>query len=107
MVYKDFCDRFRKIRKLKNYTLVDLAKIINHSKDYISQIENAKKQLSVSEFLSICEIFEISPKNFFDENYPFKTKRQEKLFNSIKYLDNKDFELVNSVVKALLKTYNL
>ena len=101
MTYKEFCTKFKKIRKEKEITIEKMAEDLNESQSRILRVENGKTEMLVSEFLRWCEYFEVSPCSFFDNTYPFKTLRHKRIFEKIKNLDGADFEVIRSIVNTM------
>lgn len=55
------------LRIKKNVSERSMSLDLGHSPSYIHSIVSGKALPSMSEFLYICEYFEITPKQFFDE----------------------------------------
>ena len=68
MQYEKFIrDRITKLRLNKNVSEYRMSLDLGHSDSYIRNITSGKALPSMSEFLYICEYFNISPKEFFDQ----------------------------------------
>ena len=59
-------DRITELRLQKGVSEYKMSMDLGHSKSYIQSISSGKSLPSLSEFLYICEYFDISPKAFFD-----------------------------------------
>ena len=75
---------------------------LGQSTGYINTIENGKSLPSMGKFLCICEYFNITPKEFFDEE-----NNEPALINEIvkesKKLDRSSLESILSVIKNMKK----
>ena len=60
-------ERITKLRLNKNVSEYRMSLDLGHSDSYIRNITSGKALPSMSEFLYICEYFNITPKEFFDE----------------------------------------
>ena len=69
MQYEKFIrDRITKLRLNKNVSEYRMSLDLGHSDSYIRNITSGKALPSMSEFLYICEYFNVTPKEFFDES---------------------------------------
>ena len=59
-------DRITELRLQKGVSEYKMSMDLGHSKSYIQSISSGKSLPSLSEFLYICEYFDISPNAFFD-----------------------------------------
>lgn len=59
-------DRITQLRLEKGISEYKLSYDLGHSRGYIYNISSGKTLPSMSEFLTICEYFDITPKDFFD-----------------------------------------
>ena len=57
-------DRITELRLQKGVSEYKMSMDLGHSKSYIQSISSGKSLPSLSEFLYICEYFDISPKAF-------------------------------------------
>lgn len=64
--------RIAKLRTDRNISARELSLQLGQSTGYINTIENGKSLPSMTMFLCICEYFQITPQEFFDEEneYP-------------------------------------
>ena len=61
--------KLREIRTKKGISINEMAKILNISKPYYSQIENERRGLSYNMALKISNIFDLKPDDiFYDEH---------------------------------------
>lgn len=63
-------DKLKKIRKENKYTIYDMAKKLNITPSFYSQIENKKRRLFYDTALKISAIFNMKPDElFYTKNY--------------------------------------
>lgn len=60
-------ERIAKLRTAKRVSARDMSLTIGQNENYINHIENGKSMPSMQVFFYICEYFNITPKDFFDE----------------------------------------
>ncbi|MGM9948140.1 helix-turn-helix domain-containing protein [Floccifex sp.] len=66
--YEDYTrERITSLRQQKGISEYKLSYDLGHSKSYINNITSGKTLPSMSEFFYICNYFNISPKEFFDD----------------------------------------
>ena len=63
-----FRKRISQLRILKNVSARDMSLSLGQSESYINKIENGKAFPSMQVFFYICEYFNITPKEFFDDS---------------------------------------
>lgn len=63
-----FRQRLLQLRNQKGVSARDMSLTLGQSESYINKIENGKAFPSMQVFFYICDYFDISPKDFFDEN---------------------------------------
>ncbi len=61
-------DKLKKIRKENNYTIYEMAKLLNITPSFYSQIENKKKRLFYDMAFKIAAIFNMKPDDIFYTN---------------------------------------
>ena len=64
-------NRITQLRLQKGVSEYQMSYDLGRSRGYINNISSGKSLPSMSEFLSICEYFNISPKNFFDDKLEY------------------------------------
>ena len=93
-------DRITKLRLQKGVSEYKMSYDLGHSRGYINNISSGKTLPSMTEFLAICEYFEISPAAFFNEQ-----SKTPKLFlqveKELEKLDEKDLSIVMSLISRL------
>ena len=73
---------------------------LGHSRGYINNISSGKSLPSLSEFFSICDYFEITPVEFFDEEQKYP-ELVNKAVSKFKLLDDSDMILILSILNRL------
>ena len=58
-------NKLKELRKLHNYTIKDMAKMLNISTAYYWQIENNKRNLYYKMAIDIAKIFNLKPDDIF------------------------------------------
>ena len=93
-------ERITKLRLNKNVSEYRMSLDLGHSDSYIRNITSGKALPSMSEFLYICEYFNITPKEFFDQ----ESKNPElinKLVSISNGLSNDDLLVLISMAKRM------
>lgn len=95
-------DRITQLRLQKGISEYQLSYDLGHSRGYINNISSGKSLPSLSEFLTICDYFNISPRDFFDTEHdnPILTS---KIVEEIKDLNDEDILLLLTLIKRLKK----
>lgn len=102
-VYEDkFPIRLAQLRNQKGISARDMSISIGQNHGYINNIENGKALPAMQKFFLICRFLTISPKDFFDIDTKNPIKLQE-IVNKLKLLNNSQLEMIDSVIKELLK----
>ena len=93
-------ERITKLRLNKNVSEYRMSLDLGHSDSYIRNITSGKALPSMSEFLYICEYFNITPKEFFDEdsNNPELVNELVSISNG---LNNEDLLVLISMAKRM------
>lgn len=61
-------ERITELRMKKDISEHRMSMDLGHARSYIHSIVSGRVLPSMTEFLAICEYFDITPKNFFDED---------------------------------------
>ena len=99
---KDYSMRLAKLRTKLGVSARDMSLSIGQNPGYINNIESGKSTPSLSGIFYICDYLKITPSEFFDldvEN-PLKLKN---IINDMKYLDDKQLEIISALVKDMIK----
>lgn len=95
-------DRITQLRIQKGVSEYQMSFDLGHSRGYIYNISSGRSLPPMGEFLAICEYFNITPSEFFDE----KQKNPElvqKALEGLKRLDDSDALLILNHINRLLK----
>lgn len=94
--------RIATLRNAKKISARNMSLDLGQSSEYINQIENGRNFPSLEGLLNICEYFNISIAEFFDEQnvYPLQYKQ---LINELNKLDNSELDLIIELVKLITK----
>ena len=95
-------ERITQLRLQKGASEYKMSYDLGHSRGYINNISSGKSLPSMSEFLSICDYFSITPIEFFNTNVPNPQLMSDTLRN-LELLEEEDLELINKTIKRLLK----
>lgn len=109
-------ERIKFLRKQNNWTVQQLAELINKTKGNVSSYENDKYEPSAQTIIKICEQFNVSsdwlltgkdsvPKSEQNNDSSFHelTEEERSLVLSFRQFDELDKELVKNTVDSLLK----
>ena len=101
MNYEEFIrNRITKLRMLKNISEYQMSLELGHSKSYIQSISSGRALPSMSEFISICEYFGITPKEFFDDENSNPMLHGD-IIDALNEISDSDAELILALVKRL------
>ncbi|MCB6415671.1 helix-turn-helix domain-containing protein [Faecalimonas umbilicata] len=97
---KFIADRITELRLRKNVSEYQMSLDLGKNKSYIQNISSGRSMPSMGQFLEICNYFDITPQQFFDEelhNIPLYQKATDLL----KQLDDEDMIAVISILNRL------
>lgn len=95
-------DRISELRIQKNISERSMSIDLGHSPSYIHSIVSGKALPSMTEFLYICDYFNISPKEFFDEGTSNPALIKE-VIDDLSTLDEKQITNIHEIIKGLKK----
>lgn len=98
---KFIADRITELRVKKNVSEYQMSLDLGKNKSYIQNISCGRSMPSMSQFLEICNYFNITPQQFFDEgihNIPLYQKASDLL----KQLDDEDMMAVIYILNRLI-----
>jgi transcriptional regulator with XRE-family HTH domain len=100
-VYEEFfVERLSSLRNQKNVSAREMSLALGQNESYINRIENRLAFPSMQVFFYICEYFQITPQEFFDEKNPAPGKINQ-ISEEIKNLDDIQLDTIIAVVKGL------
>lgn len=95
-------NRITQLRLGRGLSEYQLSYQLGHSRGYINNITSGKALPSLTEFLSVCDFFDISPSEFFSS----KTANPElvsKIMNEVRELNDDDLLLLLPLIKRMKK----
>lgn len=103
MEYEKFlAERIATLRTSKKVSARDMSLSIGQNENYINHIENGKSMPSMQVFFYICEYFQITPKEFFDDSTSNPALLQQVL-TDLKALDEQQIKNIHEIIKGLKK----
>lgn len=97
-------DMITQLRLKKNVSEHRMSLELGHARSYIHGIVSGRTLPSMAEFLSICEYFEITPEQFFNEDSDNPILITELIRESHK-LKEEDLLLIITLVKKIINGY--
>lgn len=95
-------NRITQLRLRKGVSEYQMSYDLGHSRGYVYNISSGKALPPLREFLAICDYFEITPQQFFDEG----TKNPElvqKAISGIRQLNDDDLLILLGIINRFLK----
>lgn len=101
-MYEEFvANRIKQLRKQKKISAREMSLAIGQNVNYINRIERSYNLPSLQGLFYICEYFDISPQEFFDNDTNTNPMALQEAMRELAALDNDDLSLVISIAKAL------
>ncbi len=100
MTKNEIGERIARLRLKKGESARGMSQVLGKNESYINHIENGKAFPSMQELFSICDYFEITPKEFFDFDSS-DPKRLSDLIEEVKQLSDEQIELLSAFVKQM------
>lgn len=102
-MYEKFVkDRITQLRLKKGVSEYQMSYELGHSRGYVYNISSGKALPPLKEFFAICEYFEITPKQFFDENIQ-NPELIQKAVDGMQRLDESDMLMLLGIINRMLK----
>ena len=95
-------ERITQLRLQKGVSEYRMSYDLGHSRGYINNISSGKTLPSMAEFFAICEYFDITPIEFFNEKVA-NPKLTRQAAADLELLNEKDLELIHLNIKRLLE----
>lgn len=95
-------DRITQLRLQKGVSEYKMSYDLGRSRGYINNISSGKSLPSMVEFFAICEYFNITPVEFFNEKVSDPNLMRNTL-NGLEQLNADDLDLIQRTVERLLK----
>ena len=93
-------DRITQLRMKKGVSEYKMSYDLGHSRGYIYNISSGKALPPMKEFFAICDYFEITPQQFFDESTETPELIQ-KAVEGMRKLDESDMLMLLSIINRL------
>lgn len=101
MMLEDFFyERLTKLRMTKGVSQREMSLAMGQSEGYMTKIESRVSLPSMTVFFYICEYFEISPREFFDDEVKNPALLQQAI-DGLKTLSDDDLALILGNIKRL------
>ena len=102
-MYEEFTqNRITQLRMQRGVSARDMSLSLGQNDSYINRIENKKALPSLPGLFYICEYFNITPQEFFDEGNTYPNQLSEMIEN-LKKLDAAALANIAALVKELAK----
>lgn len=95
-------DRIIQLRLRKGVSEYKMSYDLGHSRGYVHNISSGKATPPIKEFFAICEYFELTPQQFFDEGTQ-NPELIQKAINGMKQLDEKDMLMLLGFINRMLE----
>lgn len=95
-------DRITQLRLRKGVSEYRMSYALGHSRGYVHNISSGKATPPMKEFLAICEYFELTPQQFFDEGTQ-SPELIQKAVNGMKQMNEDDMLMLLGIINRLLK----
>ena len=92
--------RITELRVKKGISEKHLGELIGHSTGYIQNISSGRSGIPLPELFKLCELFDVSLKDFFDEELVAPPQRYATI-EGVRNLSEEDYPLVRDLVKRL------
>lgn len=95
-------DRITQLRLCKGVSEYQMSYDLGHSRGYVYNISSGKSLPPMKEFLAICDYFELTPQQFFDEGTQ-NPELIQKAISGMKQLNEDDLLMLLGFINRLLK----
>ncbi|MBE6948976.1 MAG: helix-turn-helix transcriptional regulator [Ruminococcaceae bacterium] len=95
-------ERITQLRLKKGVSEYQMSYDLGHSRGYVYNISSGKALPPMKEFLAICDYFEMTPQQFFDEGTQ-NPELIQKAVEGMKRLDESDILMLLGIINRLLK----
>lgn len=103
LVKEDFVrERITNLRIKKGVSEYQMSYDLGHSRGYVYNISSGKALPPLKEFFAICDYFEITPQQFFDDSSK-NPELIQKAIEGMKQLDESDMLMLLSWINRMLK----
>ena len=103
VMFEEFVkDRMTQLRLRKGVSEYQMSYDLGHSRGYVYNISSGKALPPLKEFFAICEYFEITPQQFFDDSTQ-SPELIQKAVEGMKKLDESDMLMLLGIIYRMLK----
>ena len=95
-------ERITQLRLKKGVSEYQMSYDLGHSRGYVYNISSGKALPPMKEFFSICDYFNITPQQFFDESTQHPELIQKAL-SGMRQLDERDLLMLLGIINRMLK----
>lgn len=100
-MYETFVrERISKLRIQKGVSEYKMSSELGHCRGYINNISSGKALPSMAEFFAICEYFDISPAEIFDQQTAYPDMLRQ-IVDKLRSLNKEDLELILKMLNRL------
>ncbi len=98
MDYEEFVkDRITQLRLRKGVSEYQMSYDLGHSRGYVYNISSGKALPPLKEFFAICDYFDITPQQFFDDSSP-NPELIQKAVNGMKQMSESDQLMILGII---------
>ena len=102
-VYEEFVrKRITQLRLKKGISEYKMSYDLGHSRGYIYNISSGKALPPLKEFFVICDYFELTPQQFFDEGTQ-NPELVQKAIEGLRQMDESDLLMLLGIINRMLK----
>ena len=95
-------DRITQLRLQKGVSEYQMSYDLGHSRSYVYNISSGKALPPLKEFFAICDYFEITPQQFFDDGSQ-NPELIQKALDGMKQLSESDMLLLLNMINRMMK----
>ena len=95
-------ERITQLRLKKGVSEYQMSYDLGHSRGYVYNISSGKALPPMKEFLAICDYFEITPQQFFDDSTQ-NPELIQKAIRGMQQLDESDMLMLLGIINRMLK----
>lgn len=103
LMYEDFVrERITQLRLKKGVSEYQMSYDLGHSRGYVYNISSGKALPPLREFFAICDYFEITPHQFFDDSTQ-NPELIQRAVEGMKKLNENDMLMLLGIINRMLK----
>lgn len=95
--------RITDLRLLRNLSEYKLSIALGHSKGYIQSIASGHSMPSLESFLEICDYFNITPYEFFNDQLTLERPQIQQILYYLQQLPDHDLEMIKDIARRCLE----